>query len=221
MSKQIMTLVFLAFISAVTTITGAAEGYKVETIGALTEPKVSAELRNVLDSKGMRVTDAAGKVVCEIWLRKEIPGGGEEVAGAVFSKIGEGTLAGVINFPGNAGDFRGQGLKAGWYTLRYGMILQDGNHLGVSPTRDFFVLCPIGEEKDPEKRLSFEEMMKLSRNASGTGHPSCWSLAPATDEKALPHIVKNEHEHVVVEFTLPIKDGAMAVGMIVVGKTEG
>jgi hypothetical protein len=83
------------------------------------------------------------------------------------------------------------------------------------------VLCPIGEDKEAEKRLSFEEMIKLSRNASGTGHPSCWSLAPATDEKALPHIVKNEHEHVVVEFILPLKGGAMAAGMIVVGKTEG
>jgi hypothetical protein len=221
MSKQIMTFVFLAFISAVTTITGAAEGYKVETIGALTEPKVSAELRNVLDSKGLRVTDAKGKVVCEIWLRQDLAGDGEEVAAAVFSKIGEGSLAGVINFPGAAGDFRGQGLKPGWFTLRYGLILQDGNHLGVSATRDFFILCPIGEESNPQKRLTFDEMIKLSRNASGTGHPSCWSLMPATDEKGLPRIVTNEHEHVVVEFTLSTKAGPLAIGMVVVGKTEG
>jgi hypothetical protein len=218
MLKYVLTLVFLALVLPVV---ARGEGYRVETIGALTEPKVPASLRGALDSKGLRVLDAKGVTVCEIWLRKEIPAASEEVAGAVFSKIGEGTLTGVIHFPANAGDFRGQGLKAGWYSLRYGLILQDGNHLGVSPTRDFFVLCPLGEDGDPSRRLSFEEMMKLSRTASGTGHPSCWSLAPATNTANLPHIGTNEHEHVVIEFNLPTSGGPIAVGMVVVGKTEG
>ena len=221
MFKQFLTLVFLALTLATTSVSGEASGYKVETIGALTDSKVGEAVRGVLDSKGLRVTDDKGRVVCEIWLRQDLTGDGEEVAAAVFSKIGEGTLAGVINFPGAAGDFRGQGLKPGWFTLRYGLILQDGNHLGVSPTRDFFILCPVGEDGDPQKRLSFDEMMKLSRNASGTGHPSCWSLVSATEEKQLPRIVTNEHEHVVVEFTLATKSGPLAIGMIVVGKTEG
>lgn len=218
MFKQVLTMLFLFLFLP---LTGLGGDYKVEPIGEMAASPIADSVRGVIDTKGLRVIDSQGKTVCEIWLRKEIPGGAEEVPGAVFSKIGEGALAGVINFPGNAGDFRGQGLKAGWYTIRYGMILQDGNHLGVSPTRDFFVLCPVAEDRDPEKKLSFEEMMKMSRNASGTGHPSCWSLVPATDEKGLPHIVKNEHEHVVVEFMLPIKGGAMAAGLIVVGKTEG
>ena len=221
MFKHFLTF---AFLLVALPLTGFGADYKVEAIGALPESAataVSESIRGVLDSKGIRVLDPQGKVVCEVWLRKEIPANGEDVPGAVFSKIGEGTLAGVINFPLNAGDFRGQGLKAGWYTLRYGMILQDGNHLGVSPTRDFFVLCPVGEDGDPQKRLSFDEMMKLSRNASGTGHPSCWSLVPATEEKGLPRIVSNEHEHVVVEFTLATKSGPLAMGMIVIGKTEG
>jgi len=218
MLKNLLTF---ALLSLAFPLTGLGEGYKVESIGALTEPKVPAQVRDTLDAKGLRVLDAKGVTVCEIWLRKEIPAASEEVAGAVFSKIGEGTLTGVIHFPANAGDFRGQGLKAGWYSLRYGLILQDGNHLGVSPTRDFFVLCPLGEDGDPNRRLSFEEMMKLSRTASGTGHPSCWSLAPATDEKNLPHIATNEHEHVVIEFNLPTSGGPIAVGLVVVGKTEG
>lgn len=218
MLKNFLTFLFLIL---VLTPVGRAEGYKVESIGPLTDPKVSEAIRGVLDSKGMRVSDEKGKTICEIWLRKDLPGDGEEVAAAIFSKIGEGTLAGVINFPSNGGDFRGQGLKAGWFTLRYGLILQDGNHLGVSPTRDFFILCPIGDDSNPNRKLSFDEMMKLSRSASGTGHPSIWSLAPATDEKNLPHIVRNEHEHVVVEFQLPTRNGVLAIGMVVVGKTEG
>ncbi|NDD62974.1 MAG: hypothetical protein EBZ36_03185 [Acidobacteria bacterium] len=216
MLKFALTLLLLAL-----PLPASGAEYKVESIGALTESKVPAGLRGALESRGLRVLDEKGATVCEIWLRKEIPSASEEVAGAVFSKIGEGTLTGVIHFPANAGDFRGQGLKAGWYTLRYGLILQDGNHLGVSPTRDFFVICPLTEDADPEKRLSFDEMMKLSRGASGTGHPSCWSLAPASDPANLPHIVRNEHEHVVIEFNLPTKGGPIAVGMVVVGKTEG
>jgi hypothetical protein len=219
MLRKFVALLFLILVLAPV---GRAEGYKVESIGALTEPKVAEAIRGVLDSKGLRISDDKGKVVCEIWLRKDLPATGEEVAGAAFSKIGEGALTGVINFPAVGGDFRGQGLKSGWYTMRYGLILQDGNHLGVSPSRDFFIFCPITDDTDPKKQFSFDEMIKLSRGASGTGHPSIWSLVAASDEKNLPHIARNEHEHVVVEFQLRTSSGAvMAVGLIVVGKTEG
>lgn len=218
MLKQFCALLFLfLFVSPL----ALAEGYQVESIGALTETKVAEAMRGALEEKGLRVTDGQGKVVCEIWLRKEVPTAGEEVAGALFAQIGEGTFTGVIHFPNNGGDYRGQGLKAGWYTMRYGLILQDGNHQGVSPTRDFFLICPAAEDTDPNKALSFDDLMKLSRTAAGTGHPSSWSLVQATDEKNLPRIVTNEHHHVIVETKMSIKGGSLAIGLIVVGKTEG
>lgn len=221
MFRQFFALTLL--LSAVAISARAADygDYKVETIGALTEASVSEAIRNSVETKGIRVVDDKGSAVCEIWLRREVPAAAEEVAGALFSKIGEGTFVGVIHFPANGGDFRGQGIKSGWYTLRYGLILQDGNHLGVSPTRDFLLLCRTADDTDPAKQFSFDEMIKLSRAASGTGHPSSWSLSSPSDEKNLPHIVRDEHEHVIIEMAIPTKSGPVAVALTVVGKTEG
>lgn len=199
-----------------------ADNFKVESIAALKDAAANEATRGLLEEKGLRVTDDKGKTVCDIWFRKEVPVGKEEIPGASFGQIAEGTLVGVINFPSNVSDFRGQGIKAGWYTLRYALILQDGNHLGVSPARDFFLLCSAADDKDPNAAMKMEDMLKLSRAAAGAGHPSPWFFGMATSaEKDLPKIVKNEHEHVILETTLKTKSGSLAIGLIVVGRTEG
>ncbi len=196
-------------------------GYKVESIGELKEAKVAEAIRAALEAKGARVLDDKGKAICEIWLSKEIPTIKNEVPAANFAQIPEGSFIGVINFPANTADYRGQGVKAGFYTLRFGLIMQDGNHLGVSPSRDFFLLCPVGEDKDPVAQIKTEDLVKLSRNASGTGHPTVWFVAPATTDKDLPRVVKNDHEHVIFETRITTKSGPIAIGMIVIGQTEG
>jgi hypothetical protein len=196
-------------------------GYKVESIGELKESTVAEAVRGALEPKGVRVINDQGKAVCEVWFGKEIPTINNEVSGASFGQIPEGAFIGVINFPSNTSDFRGQGIKAGFYTLRFALILQDGNHLGVSPARDFFLLCPAGEDKDPAAQLKNEDLLKMSRNASGTAHPTVWYVGQATSDKDLPKVVKNEHEHVILETKISTKSGPLAVGMIVIGRTEG
>jgi len=196
-------------------------GYKVEGATELKEAAVAEAVRAALEPKGVRVLDDKGKAICEVWFRKQIPTTKEEVPGASFGQIPEGSLIGVIHFPSNTSDYRGQGIKAGFYTLRFGLILQDGNHLGVSPARDFFLLCPIGEDKDPNAQLKTEDMLKMSRAASGTGHPAVWCVVQATSDKDLPKIVKNEHEHVILETKISTSSGSLAIGMVIIGKTEG
>lgn len=218
MVKQLFAF-FLVFVFAPLVF---ADDYKVESIGALKDAAVAEAVRSAMEEKGLRVADAKGKTVCDLWFRKEIPVGKEEIPGASFGQIAEGVLIGVVNFPSNTSDFRGQGIKAGWYTLRYALILQDGNHLGVSPARDFFLICPAADDKDPNSAMKMEEMLKLSRAAAGAGHPSPWYFGMATSaEKELPKIVKNEHEHVILETTLKTKSGSIAIGLIVIGRTEG
>ncbi len=214
-------VVLLFFALAPVTAAKKVEGYKVESIGALSDTKVPEAVRNALDSKGLRVLDDKGKPVCEIWFGKTIPTTKGEVAGANFAQIAEGTFVGVIKFSSDAIDYRGQGIKPGIYTLRYGLIMQDGNHLGVSPARDFLLACPATEDKDPAAQLKTEDLFKISRAASGTGHPSVWCLVQVSSNEGLPKVVKNEHEHIVVETKIPTRSGDLAIGLIVVGKTEG
>ena len=194
---------------------------KVEQIGALTEASVADAVRSALDTGGLRVVGADGKPVCQIWFAKEIATEAREVAGASFAKIPEGSFVGVIHFPSQVTDFRGQPIKAGYYTLRYAIMMEDGNHQGVSPTKDFLLLCPISEDKDPNSKWTAEQTIKMSRTAAGAAHPSVWSLVPVSDNKSLPKIKTNEHEHVILETTIKTKSGPLPVGLTVVGKTEG
>jgi hypothetical protein len=221
MKRRLLSALLLCALALASVLANANNnGYKLETIGALSDAKVAEAIRGVLSDKGLRVVNKDGKAVCEIWLRKEIANKEGAVDGANFGQLPEGALIGVINFPSNTSDFRGQGIKAGFYTLRYGLSLQDGAHLGVSPSRDFFMLCLPTDDKDP-KDLPPAEVIKLSRVASGAGHPSPWALTfPTANEKDMPKLVTNEHEHVILEMKLPTKNG-LAVGLIVVGKAEG
>ena len=211
----------LAFAGANHGKNGDNNGFKVESIGELKEAAVAEAVRGALETKGLRALDDQGKTICEVWFSKEIPTIKNEFPGAIFGQIPEGAFIGVINFPSKNSDFRGQGVKAGFYTMRFGLILQDGNHLGVSPARDFFLLCPVGEDKDPNAQLKTEDLVKLSRNASGTGHPTVWFVGQATSDKELPKVVKNEHGHVILETRITTKSGPLAIGLIVIGQTEG
>lgn len=196
-----------------------ANDYKLESIGALTDAKVAEAVRATLNDKGLRITGKEGKVICDLWFRKEVPSRAGSVDGANFGQIVEGALVGVISFPANTNDFRDQGVKAGIYILRYGLSMQDGAHLGVSPSRDFFMLTSPATDQDP-KDLPAAEVIKLSRTASGTGHPAPLALAfPTSGEKELPKIVTDEHERVTLETKLKLKTGELAIGLIVAGKS--
>ena len=53
-------------------------------------------------------------------------------------------------------DFRGQEIKKGVYTLRYGQQPEDGNHIGTSELADFLLAIPAGVDSGMQVRLSGE-----------------------------------------------------------------
>jgi hypothetical protein len=214
--RQLLTLLLLFAFAPF----ARAEGYKVETVGALAEKGVAESVRATLEEKGLRVVGADGKTLCEVWLRKDVPTTKEEQMGAIFGQIPEGELLGVIHFPAGASDYRGQGVKAGYYVMRYALILNDGAHLGVSPTRDFVLLTAPSADTDT-KALGAADLLKLSRQASGTSHPSPWSLVAVESKDGLPKVEKTEENHVVLEFKLKAKSGEMPMGLVIAGRAEG
>ncbi|MBS1809182.1 MAG: hypothetical protein JST84_13545 [Acidobacteria bacterium] len=193
-----------------------AADLKVEAIGALTKASISDAMKAAVEDKGWRVVGEDGKPIAELWLAKKVEATGKDVMGANFGSVPEGSFMGVIHFPANTSDYRGQATKAGFYTMRFALILENGAHLGVSPTRDFILLCPPDEDKDP-KALPVAETIKLSMKAAGSGHPSPWSLLPASTKTGLPKVLKTEEGHVVLE----AKVGGLEMGITLIGKTEG
>jgi len=89
-------------------------------------------------------------VACEIWFRASIPAGKTDASGAVYTTLAESTFVGVITFAKTANDYRGQSIKPGAYTFRYEVHPTDGNHMGISPIRDFLVLVPVALDPNPD-----------------------------------------------------------------------
>ncbi len=204
--------------------TAAAQGYKVEKVVGAAPQELSAAVRDALAGEALRVVGPGGPL-CEIWLRKAVPArsSATQELGIAYGQFAEGTLIGAIRFPADVKDYRRQRLKPGVYTLRYALLPVDGNHLGVAPQRDFLLAAPAVADVSPAK-VTREEALDLSRKASGTKHPSVWSLPAAEgDPVSLPVLTHQEAEdHWVLKFRVQIQPesaapSAAAMALVVVG----
>jgi hypothetical protein len=169
-----------------------------------------------LQKQGVKVLNG-DKLVCEIWFRNALPTGAKSAeANVTLSNVPHGSLLGAIRFPERGSDRRGQQIKPGVYTMRFSMFPQNGDHQGVAPQRDFLLLSPAADDKDPNAAPTFEVLVKMSQKASGTQHPAVFSFWKA-EASAQPGI-KLEGEH---DWVLNAKIGDTPISMIVVGRAEG
>ena len=225
MSRKLLPAFFLigvafsAYVSAA--IAGAfAVDAKVEQVGAYADPAASDALKKVLDGKGSRVSLADG-AYCDIWLRALIAGGKTDQAGAVYNSLGESTLVGVVTFAKATTDFRGQSVKPGSYTLRYALHPADGNHMGISPIRDFLIMLPVAADTNPDAQFKFEEMSKMSTKVTGTNHPGVLSLVQIDGAPASPKVAADESNHMLFSASLKSQAGAVIpISFVIKGHAE-
>jgi hypothetical protein len=195
---------------------------KVEAIGALT--KAPDAVRAAVSEKGYRVTLADGKVAAELWPAKDVAAGSTaagndaDAGAALYPTLTVGVFAGVITLPNGGQDFRGQKIAAGTYTLRYCLLPSDGNHMGVAPNRDFFLLVPVDSDTAPATIIPYARLVKMSAKAAATNHPAAFQLA-ATGATS-PGVASDEQKHVIFTFELSVGGKKTPVGIIVVGTAE-
>lgn len=155
-------------------------GYKVQPVPLPSGGDIPAALAALLQPQGSRVVDSSGATVCEIWLGNAVPlaASANSSPDVMYGSLAVSTLVGAIHFPNKATEFRGQAIKPGFYTLRYGQTPQDGNHMGVNPTRDFLVMSPVGQDTNLSATYSLQDLVKMSKLASGTNHPAILEMDP-------------------------------------------
>ena len=164
----------LAVLIAVFSCTALAASPKVERIGPCAGA-VSDALRQSVDAKGYRVTLEDGWNA-EFWFARNLKTEKKDVSGALNPELSDGEFVGVASFPQGMSDYRGQSLSAGYYTLRYQLLPQDGNHMGVSPNPDFLLASPAADDSRPEQAYVFKKLIALSARSTGTGHPAVIAL---------------------------------------------
>jgi len=190
---------------------------------------LSPEVAAAISDTGFRIAGKNG-VICDVWLAKEIPLKPKFKSSLrIKYPFQPGQLVGAIHFPDSSqpNDFRGQALKPGTYTLRYGLQPDDGNHLGTSETRDFLVGCPPKSDTNPKRVEDIKSLFGLSATAAESTHPAIFLLIPPPEKPFDAPAVKHDDEKnlLILEANANGKDAdknvLVPLSIVTVGKTEG
>lgn len=161
-----------------------AAGAQVGRIGALTTPAASDALKQAVEEKGHRVT-LDGGWTAEFWFAKQLKTAAKDVPGALYPELANGEFVGVVTLPKGTTDFRGQAIPAGVYSLRYQLLPQDGNHLGVAPNPDFLLAIPVASDPDPQQAYLYKKLVGLSAKTTGGNHPAVIALDTAGEANSV------------------------------------
>lgn len=215
-----MRVLFALVVLPMACAMAAPQNHKAESIGECAVADLDPAVKAALQAEGVRITGPDG-AFCELWLRKSVP---QKSAGGDYTTLANGTFTGVITYSQQGGDYRGQVVKPGSYVMRYQALPQDGNHMGVAPTRHFFLLSPVSEDKDPAALPDYKALIALSRKVSGTNHPATLYLAkPSAAGK--PAFRSLDEGHWAVDATTKASPAGgpetdFPVAIVLIGKSE-
>jgi hypothetical protein len=209
----------------------AQEGYTVEELKQAPPPAIAPELSGALNSQAYRIKSGEGKTFADFWLRKSIPAASKPSGanGVIqFPFLEQSELLGVVQLAVEGHDYRDQSIAKGVYTVRYGLQPVNGDHLGVSPFRDYILLLPAVKDRTlailPRKQLETS-----SSEAVGSSHPAILFLlaAPGASKPVKPSMIRDAEKNtwrLVVPLSLQIKGERQPlefpVSIVVVGTSE-
>lgn len=206
---QLRTLALSAFLLAAPLF---AADFSMEKAGPPDgAPEAAAAMVN---EEGVTVKNG-DTVIARYWGRKEAFEGTPSAGfGIRYDNIPEGAFLALVQFTDEGHDFREQGIPAGWYTLRYALHPEDGNHMGVAASRDFSVLTPAAEDTELAKNYNFDGLVELTKKV-GNPHPTVARIELPEGSDG-PNLWEDDYEHWVLD--LPVAGDV--VGIVVYGHSE-
>jgi hypothetical protein len=168
--------------------------------------EIAAPVAAMLAPGGVRAT--ADTATVTFWWVKDL-------AAPAWADVPEGTLIGAVKLDADMRDIRGHLMKAGVYTLRYGIQPANADHFGISPFRDFLLLSPAAVDKEPAA-LGHDGTIALSKQTIGGAHPAVWSIDPpvAKDAPLAVYTTELGHKSLIVEV------GSLKFGIVLIGKIQ-
>lgn len=203
---------------ALALLAGVAQAQSLSPSALVAPPptEISVAIKSELQKTGFKVV--AGETTLEFWW---VAGLKLTAEGEGWENVESGTLVGAVRVAGSYKEIRGKPIKPGVYTIRYGLQPQNGDHLGISPNREFLLLSPAGVDQDP-KTTGFDGAVALSKQTIGTSHPAGLSLDPpvAPDQSLSTYSNDQGHKGVVFEVPRSIDGkatGTLRFGLILIG----
>ena len=181
-------------------------------------PELAAAIVGALSAGGVRA-GLPGNTL-DFWWVRGLENNATSAGTGAWARVAQGTLVGVVRIAAPFREIRGKPIKPGVYTLRYGVQPVNGDHLGVSPFRDFLLLCPAARDADPMP-LGYEGVARMSATSIGGAHPGALSVDPPETSADLlsGHTTELGHKALVVEVPLA-SGGTLRFGLVLVGKVE-
>ena len=204
MTRTTPIAVFVALGALLTPRLVCAQAAKLTVTSAKPPAEIAEPIRAVLDEKVLRI-ETEDKATYEFWFRKELPLAEKPAGGTLgLTTMKEGAILGVARVAGEHYDFRNEEIKPGVYTVRLGIQPEDGNHLGVAPTRTFALLIAAKQDKKLDA-IDHDALMKAAATINAAKHPSNLNLQPVEKiEGEFPRLEeRNGGEHKVVLLRLP------------------
>jgi hypothetical protein len=153
----------------------------------------------------------------ELWWVKTVPLEKPPASGKPsWADVADGTLVGAIRVGAAWSDIRGYGMKPGVYTLRFALQPQNGDHLGVSPNREFLLVCPSALDTTPDP-LGYKGTVDLAKQTIRRSHPSALSLDPPAATASPLSPVSNDLGLSGLVFSVPAAASGQAAGALTFG----
>jgi hypothetical protein len=202
--------------------------YTISTAQTPVPKEVGQPIQKLLQPQSIQLLDAAGKTVCEVWFRKEIPADAtpEQIKnGLTYREVKQSEVVGVIRFDQDWRDYRKQKVKAGTYTLRLGYQPMDGDHTGSSDFQDFLLVVDAAKDVSTDL-MDAKHMIETSAKSIGTGHPGVFMLFPNSKPGPTPTLAAMPKNHWVLQTKEDVTvDGkktgtSLGFGLTLVGAAE-
>jgi hypothetical protein len=142
-----------------------------------------------------------------------------DAKGKGWTDVSEGALVGAMKLPAAMKDIRGRTIKPGTYLLRYAAQPQNGDHLGVSPHREFLLITPAAADTTATA-LGHEPAVELGAKTTGIAHPAVLSVDPPVASEPPLTVLQTDAGHTAVVFEVPVAGGVLKFGLILVGRIE-
>ena len=166
------------------------------------------------------VTVTAGTTKLEFWWVKSLALRAGASGAPSWSDVAEGSLVGALRLSASWTDIRGFTVRPGVYTLRFAFQPQNGDHLGISPNREFLLPAPAAEDVTVDP-VGYDGAVALAKKSSRRAHPASISIdPPSSTAKALSPAI-NDVGHQAVIVTVPTSAGKpLTFGVVVEGTIE-
>ncbi|MBK5295794.1 MAG: hypothetical protein JJE40_01475 [Vicinamibacteria bacterium] len=166
------------------------------------------------------VTVTAGTTKLEFWWVKSLPLRDGASGAPSWSDVPDGSLVGALRLGATWTDIRGYTVRPGVYTLRFALQPQNGDHVGISPNREFLLPAPAADDMTLEP-VGYDGAVALASKSSRRAHPASISIDPPGSTARPLSAATNDLGHQIVIVSVPTSAGTpLTFGLVVEGTID-